>query len=29
MGLLLLVNGGRVIAITAESAVIEQQSGPG
>ena len=27
MGLLLLVNGGRVIAITAESAVIEQQSG--
>jgi hypothetical protein len=27
MGLLLLVNGGRVVAITAESAVIEQQSG--
>jgi hypothetical protein len=28
MGLLLLINGGRVVAITAESAVIEQQSGP-
>ena len=27
MGLLLLVNGGRVIAITAETAVIQQQSG--
>jgi hypothetical protein len=27
MGLLLLISGGRVVAITAEAAVIEQQSG--
>jgi hypothetical protein len=27
MGLLLLVRGGRVVAITADSAVIERQSG--
>jgi hypothetical protein len=27
MGLLLLVRGGRVVAITAESALIERQSG--
>ena len=27
MGLLLLINGGRIVAITAETAVIERQSG--